>query len=146
MIGWWMLLQAAVVPTPAPTPPAPPAAQHPATGVDLHPGDSMIVRPAADGTVAVIDGHPGARRPGPGEARIDLRFTEGKTVLSVLNADPRFLLYRAFIVRDGARPAPTSICPVLPDGKFGFESWPYAIGRVVLYNFRYEDHPSMVCR
>ena len=143
---WGLLVQAAALPTPVPAPPAAVTAQHSATGVDLHPGDVMIVRPAADGTVAVIDGRPGARRPQQGEARIDLRVTEGKTVLSVLNGDPRFLLYRAFIVRDGARPQPTSICPVLPDGRFGIESWPYPIARVVLYGFRYEAHPPMACR
>ena len=147
MIGWAMMMVQAATPAPA-TPSAPPAAAsaRPATGVGLKPGEAMIVRVAPDGTVAVVDGHPGERRPGAGEARIDLRVWPGGSVLTVVNADPRFLLYRAMIVREGRRPERTSICPVLPDGKLGIEQWPYAIGQLVLYGFAYADRPPMVCR
>lgn len=152
MIGWWLLLQAvtptpAAPPTPAPVPPAPVPLAPRVTGVGVKAGESVIIRVAADGTVAVVDGHPGNRRPLDGEARLDLRVAGGKTTLVVTNAAPRFLLYRAAIQREGgARPERTSICPVLPGGKPGIETWPYAIGQAVLYGWRYEDHPAMACR
>ena len=107
----------------------------------------MIVRVSADGTVALVDGRPGDRRPAAGEVRIDLRSANGVLILMVTNASPQFLLYRARIARTGAdRPLPTSVCPVQPGGRVGIENWPSAIDHVILYGFRYEDHPATTCR
>ena len=80
-----------------------------------------------------------------GEVRVDLRVAGGQSVLTVINPDRRFLLYRV-IIAGGRGRGPTSICPVLPDGRVGVESWPYPIGRLVLYGFRYDEHPPMNCR
>jgi hypothetical protein len=81
-----------------------------------------------------------ATMPDVAPGRVEIVFVvigEKDSVLVMLNGYDQGLTYRATIFVKG-RSGPTDVCLVMP-GRRGYEHWPYAIDRIELTAFQFED-------
>ncbi|MEG3147194.1 hypothetical protein U1839_21285 [Sphingomonas sp. RT2P30] len=123
------------------------AASPPLSGVQIEPGDAMIIRPQDDGTVTIIEHH---ARPeqhaGPGEVKVELATRDAGTSLTVEKNDAKLLDYRAIITGPDGRSQSTSVCRVLPDNKLSLEYWPYRLRNIKLIAFHRTTETDIICR